>query len=143
MNQLDRVTPSDIAAVALDLVAETAAAIRQSEEQAAHALVREHEIANEIKKELERAELRAESAETMLRLAETQVEQMLAAAAEAAKEIESLRSELAAKVTAIQTIVDAIRTQLPTTLSVPTEEAADVSSTAKRSPFLRIHSGRT
>ena len=82
-------------------------------------------------------------AETMLRLAETQIEQMLAAAAEAAKEIETLRSQLAAKVTAIQTIVDAIRTQLPTTLTVPTEEAADVSSTAKRSPFLRIHSGRT
>jgi len=79
MSQLDQVTSSDLAAVALDLVAESAAAIRQSEEQAAHALLRERDIANEIKKELERAELRAESAETMLRLAETQIEQMLAA----------------------------------------------------------------
>ena len=70
MNQLDPVTSSDLAAVALDLVAETAAGIRQSDEQSAHALQRERDIANEIREELGRAELRAERAEAMVRLAE-------------------------------------------------------------------------
>jgi chromosome segregation ATPase len=135
MSQLDPVTSSDLAAVALDLVAEIAVGIRQSDEQSAHALQRERDIANEIREELGRAELRTERAEAMVRLAETQIEQMLAAAEQADKELEDLRSQLAAKTaelaaserragnaeTVIEQIVDAIRTQLPTKLSIPTE----------------------
>lgn len=135
MSQLDPVTSSHLAAVALDLVAETAAGIRQSDEQSAHALQRERDIANEIREELGRAELRAKRAEAMVRLAETQIEQMLAAAAQVDKELEDLRSQLAAKTaelaaserragnaeTVIEQIVDAIRTQLPTKLSISTE----------------------
>ena len=136
MSQLDPVTSSDLAAVALDLVAEIAVGIRQSDEQSAHALQRERDIANEIREELGRAEpRRTERAEAMVRLAESQIEQMLAAAAQVDKELEDLRSQLAAKTaelaaserragnaeTVIEQIVDAIRTQLPTKLSIPTE----------------------
>ncbi|TLG71250.1 hypothetical protein [Methylocystis sp. B8] len=111
--------PSDLVTVALSLVAEAAVAIRESEEQSALALLRERDIANEIKEELVRAELRAERTEEMLRLAEAQIEQMLAAAEQADKELEDLRSQLAAEVAGIQTIIEAIRTQLPTKAGRP------------------------
>ena len=124
----------DVAA-ALNLVSETAAAIKAFDEQAARALMRAHEVADAVKEELARAELRAERAETMLRLAEAQIEQMLAAAEQADKELEILRSQLAAKTAefaaserrgddaeaAIERIVAVIRAQLPAKLNVPSE----------------------
>ena len=120
---------------ALNLVSETAAAIKAFDEQAAQALMRAHEVADAVKEELGRAELRAERAETMLRLAEAQIEQMLAAAAQADKELEILRSQLAAKTAefaaserrgddaeaAIEQIVAVIRAHLPAKLNVPLE----------------------
>ena len=135
MNKFAQDTPSDLATVALSLVSETAAAIKESEEQAAHALLREREIAKGIQEELEQAELRADRAETMLRLAEVQIEQMMATAEQMRGDLERLQSRLAVReaelVTstrradeaeaATQKIVDAIRTQLPVKLSVPTE----------------------
>jgi hypothetical protein len=135
MNKLVPDTPSDLAAVALSLVSETAAAIKESEAQATHALLREREIAKAIKEELGRAELRAERAETMLRLAEVQIEQMMAAAEQMRADLEHLHSRLAVREAqlatstrradeaeaATQKIVDAIRTRLPVKLSVPTE----------------------
>ena len=116
-------------------MSETAAAIKAFEEQAAHALMRAHEVADAVKEELGRAELRAESAETMLRLAEAQVEQMSAAGEQAHEELKSLRSQLASKTTelaaaerradhaetAIERIADVIRAQLPAKLSIPPE----------------------
>ena len=120
----------DVAA-ALNLVSETAAAIKAFDEQAAQALMRAHEVADAVKEELGRAELRAERAETMLRLAEAQIEQMFAAVEQAHHELEILRSQLASKTaelaaserrghdaeTAIEQIVDVIRAQLPAKLS--------------------------
>ncbi len=120
---------------ALNLVSETAAAIKAFDEQAAQALMRAHEVADAVKEELARAELRAERAETMLRLAEAQIEQMLAVAEQAAKELEILRSQLAAKTAefaaserrgddaeaAIEQIVAVIRAHLPDKLDVPSE----------------------
>ena len=120
---------------ALNLVSETAAAIKAFEEQATQALMRAHEVADAVKEELGRAELRAESAETMLRLAEAQVEQMSAAVEQAHEELEWLRSQLASKTTelaaaerradhaetAIERIAGVIRAQLPAKLSIPPE----------------------
>ncbi|ULO23786.1 ABC transporter permease [Methylocystis sp. SB2] len=120
---------------ALNLVSETAAAIKAFDEQAAQALMRAREVADAVKEELGRAELRAERAETMLRLAEAQIEQMLAAAEQADNELELLRSQLAAKTAeyaaserrgddaeaAIERIVAVIRAQLPAKLNVPSE----------------------
>jgi chromosome segregation ATPase len=135
MNEFAQDTPSDLAAVALSLVAEAAAAIRASEEQAAHALLREREIAKEIQEQLGPAELRAERAETMLHLAEAQIEQMMAAAEQMRGQLEHLQSQLAGREAelaasirraneaeaATQKIVNAIRTHLPVKLNVPTE----------------------
>jgi len=118
---------------ALNLVSETAKAIKAFDEQAAQALMRAQEVADVVREELDLAELRAERAETMLRLAEAQIEQMLAAAEEADKKLEILRSQLAAKTAefaaserrgddaeaAIERIVDVIRAQLPAKLNVP------------------------
>jgi chromosome segregation ATPase len=135
MNEFAQDTPSDLATVALNLVSEAAAAIRAYEEQAAHALMREREIAKEIHEQLGRAELRAERAETMLHLAETQIEQMMAAAEQMRGQLEHLQSQLAGREAelaasirraneaeaATQKIVHAIRTHLPVKLNVPTE----------------------
>jgi hypothetical protein len=135
LNEFAQDTPPDLATDALNLVSETAAAIKESEEQAAHALLREREIAKEIQEELGRAELRAERAETMLRLAEAQIEQMIAADEQLRGDLEHLQSRLALREAglaastrraneaeaATQKIVDAIRTHLPVKLSVPTE----------------------
>ena len=120
----------DVAA-ALNLVSETAAAIKAFDEQAAQALMRAHEVADAVKEDLGRAELRAERAETMLRLAEAQIEQMFAAVEQAHHELKTLRAQLVSKtaelaaserraldaVTAIEKIADVIRAQLPAKLS--------------------------
>jgi chromosome segregation ATPase len=135
MKKIDQDPLSDPVTVALNLVSETAAAIRQSEEQSAHALQREREIAREIQEQLGRAESRAERAETMLRLAEAQIEQLMAAAEQMRDDLEHLKSQLAVREAELATstgradeaeagmqkVVDAIRTHLPVKLSVPTE----------------------
>ena len=124
----------DSATAALDLVSETAAAIRELEKQSAQAVARAHDVANAVKEKLERAEARAERAEAALRQAEAEVAKLTAANVQTRKELEVLQSCLAAKEAelaaseqraksverraddadaAIQKIVDAIRTQLP------------------------------
>jgi chromosome segregation ATPase len=89
---------SDKVVAALNLVSETATAIKAFEEQAAHALMRAQEVANAVREDLDRAELRAERAETMLRLTEDQVEQMSTAIQHAHQEIEALQSQLDSKI---------------------------------------------
>lgn len=88
---------SDEVVAALNLVSETAAAIKAFEDQARHALVRAQEVADAVREDLGRVELRAERAETMLRVAEAQVEQMSAAIEHAHQEIEALQSQLDSK----------------------------------------------
>ncbi|MBG0792161.1 ABC transporter permease [Methylocystis sp. H62] len=126
---------SDDVAAALNLVSETAEAIKAFEEQAAHALMRAREVADAVREELDRAEQRAERAEAMLGLAETQVEQMSVAIERAHQEIEVLQSQLDSKAAelaaserradnaedAIEGILDVIRARLPAKLNVPPE----------------------
>ncbi|MGE3266479.1 hypothetical protein [Methylocystis sp.] len=89
---------SDKVAAALNLVSETATAIKAFEEQAAQALMRAQEVADAVREDLDRAELRAERTETMLRLTEDQVEQMSTAIQDAHQEIEALQSQLDSKI---------------------------------------------
>lgn len=126
---------SDKLVAALDFIAETATTIRQFEEQASLALMRAQEIADVVREDLDRAELRAECAETNLRLTEDQVEQMSAAIEHAHQEIEALRSQLNSKTielaaseqraddaeATIEQIMDVIRAQLPAKLDVPSK----------------------
>ncbi|RNJ50585.1 ABC transporter permease [Methylocystis hirsuta] len=124
----------DDAAAALELVSETAAAIREFEKQSAQAVARAHAAANALKEKLERAETRSERAEAALRQAEAEVEDLAAAIVQTHSDLEMLQSQTAAKEAelaaseqrmkdaecraenadaAIQRIMDAIRTQLP------------------------------
>lgn len=126
---------SDEVAAVLNLVSETATAIKAFEEQAANALMRAQEVADAVREDLGHAELRAKRAETMLRLTEDHVEQMSAAIEHAHQEIEALRSQLNSKTVelaaseqraddaeaSIERIMDVIRAQLPAKLDVPSE----------------------
>lgn len=126
---------TDEVAAALNLVSETAAAIEAFKEQSAQALTRAQEVADIVREELRRSELRANRAEEMVRLAEDQVEQMSAALGHAQEELEALRSQLASKTEelaaserradntgiAIERIVDVIRMHLPAKLGVSLE----------------------
>jgi septal ring factor EnvC (AmiA/AmiB activator) len=127
VNAPQRPHGSDVVASALNLVSETAAAIKEFEGQAAQALARAHGVADAVKEELARAELRAERAETMLRLAEDQIAQMSQEIERTNRELEALQAELSARATeltaseqradaaeaAVQTILDVIRARLP------------------------------
>ncbi len=135
-------SPSDDkATVALEMVSEAAAAIRELEEQSAQAVARAQDIANSIVNQLEAAEARAERAETAQRDAETAVQELSAALARTRSDLEITRRQLAKKSeeltqtedrlrlaeadargahlraneahAKIEQIVDAIRTQLP------------------------------
>ncbi|MGE3264305.1 MAG: ABC transporter permease [Methylocystis sp.] len=88
----------DEVVAALNLVSETATAIKAFEEQAAQALMRAQEVADAVREDLGRAELRAERAETMQRLSEAHVEQMSATIEQAHQEIEVLQSQLDSKI---------------------------------------------
>jgi rubrerythrin len=88
----------DEVVAALNLVSETATAIKAFEDQAAQALMRAQEVADAVREDLDRAELRAERAETMQRLTEDQVEQMSTAIQDAHQEIEALQSQLDSKI---------------------------------------------
>ncbi|HTO79845.1 MAG TPA: ABC transporter permease [Methylocystis sp.] len=132
---------NDKAAVALEMVSEAAAAIRELEEQSAHAVARAQDLANSIVNQLEAAEARAERAEAAQRDAETAVQELSAALARTRSDLEITRRQLAKKSeelsqtedrlrlaeadargahlraneahAKIEQIVDAIRTQLP------------------------------
>lgn len=125
------------AAAALNLVSETAAAIRELEKQSAQAVARAHSVATAVKQNFERAEARADRAEAALRQAEAKVAELTAAITQTRKEIETLQSRLAAKEAdlaasrqraddadaAIQNIVEAIRTQLPVKPGIVAEKS--------------------
>lgn len=131
------VPDSDVVTAALDLVSETAAAIRELEKQSAQAVARAHDVANAVQEELERAETRAERAEEGLRLAEATVDELTTVAIQAREEIEALQSQLASTEAelavagrraedaeaAIEKIVHAIRSQLPANSSAAAEQA--------------------
>jgi len=132
---------NDKAAVALEMVSEAAAAIRDLEEQSAQAVARAQDLANSIVNQLESAEARAERAETAQRDAETAVQELSAALARTRSDLEITRRQLAKKSeelsqteerlrlaeaegrfaqqraneanAKIEQIVEAIRTQLP------------------------------
>ena len=132
---------NDKAAVALEMVSEAAAAIRELEEQSARAVARAQDLANSIVNQLESAEARAERAETAQRDAETAVQELSAALARTRSDLEIARRQLAKKSeelaqtedrlrlaeadargahlraheanSKIEQIVEAIRTQLP------------------------------
>ena len=128
---------------ALNLVSETAAAIRELENQSAQAVARAHNVANAVKEKLEGAETRAERAEAALRQSEAEVAELTTAIVQTRNDLESLQSRLAAKETelaaseqrgksaerraddadtAVQRIVEAIRTQLPVKSGVAAEQ---------------------
>src|SRR3974390_2502280 len=132
---------NDKAAVALEMVSEAAAAIRDLEEQSAQAVARAQDLATSIVNQREAAEARAERAETAQRDAETAVQELSAALARTRSDLEITRRQLAKKSeelsqtedrlrlaeadargahqraneahTKIEQIVEAIRTQLP------------------------------
>ena len=132
---------SDNATVALEIVSEAAAAIRQLEEQSAEAVTRAREVAASIVKKLETTEARAERAETALQKAEGEVAELTTIASKALHDLETAQRQLSAQDeqlaaaeerllftekkardaeqrateanSAIERIVDAIRTQLP------------------------------
>jgi len=139
--QQESVQSNDNAAVALAIVSEAAAAIRELEEQSAEAVVRAQDLANSIGKQLESTEARAERAETAQREAEAAVQELSAALARFRSDLENTRRQLAEKSeelsqtenrlrvaeeearvaqqraieanAKIEQIVEAIRTQLP------------------------------
>jgi len=100
MNLLDQqeLAPSnDSAAVALEMVSEAAAAIRELEEQSAQAVAHAHDVAGSFAKELESTEARAERAETAQRETEAQIKELSAAFARTRSDLEFARRQLAAK----------------------------------------------
>jgi len=139
--QRESVRSDDSAAVALAMVSEAAAAIRELEEQSAQAVARAQDLVNSIAKQLESEEARAERAETAQRLSEAEVKELSAAFARTRSDLEITRRQLAMKSeelsqtedrlrlaeaearaaqqraidanAKIEHIVDAIRTQLP------------------------------
>ena len=99
----------DKAAVALEMVSEAAAAIRELEEQSARAVARAQDLANSIVNQLESAEARAERAETAQRDAETAVQELSAALARTRSDLEIARRQLAKKTEELSQTEDRLR----------------------------------
>ena len=74
--QRDSVQSDDSAAVALAMVSEAAAAIREVEEQSAQAVAGAQDLVNSIAKQLESEEARAERSEKAQRLSEAEVKEL-------------------------------------------------------------------
>ena len=88
---------NDKAAVALDMVSEAAAAIRELEEESAHAVARARDLAASIAEQLEAMEARAERAEAAQREAEAEVKELSAALARTRSDLDISRRQLAKK----------------------------------------------
>ena len=95
--QRESVRSDDSAAVALAMVSEAAAAIKEVEEQSAQAVARAQDLVNSIAKQLESEEARAERAEEAQRLSEAEVKELSAAFARTRSELEIARRQLADK----------------------------------------------
>lgn len=125
----------DVVTSVLSLISETATALKGFENQAAQSLARAQELAENVKEQLDRARLRAEHAETMLRLAEDQIEKLSCDVDRTQEELERLQAELAERTTELAAseqradagnatlgaIVDVIRAQFPTKLKLLTD----------------------
>jgi len=107
--QREAVQSNDNAAVALEMVSEAAAAIRDLEEQSALTVVRARDLANSIGEELEAAEARADRAETAQREAEAAVQELSAALARTRSDFEITRRQLAKKSEELSKTEDRLR----------------------------------
>ena len=95
--QRGSVRSDDSAAVALAMVSEAAAAIKELEEESAQAVARAQDLVDTIAKQLESEEARAERAETAQRLSEAEVKELSAAFARTRSDLEIARRQLADK----------------------------------------------
>ena len=93
----ESVQSNDSAAVALEMVSEAAAAIRDLEEQSAQAVARARDHAASLVNQLEGVEARAERAEAAQREAEAAVQELSAALARTRSDLDIARRQLANK----------------------------------------------
>ena len=107
--QREFVQSDDKAAVALAMVSEAAAAIRELEEQSAQAVARAQDLVNSIAKQLESEEARAERAEEAQRLSEAEVKELSAAFARTRSDLEITRRQLADKSEELSQTEDRLR----------------------------------
>jgi len=107
--QRESVRSDDSAAVALAMVSEAAAAIRELEEQSAQAVARAQDLVNSIAKQLESEEARAERAEEAQRLSEAEVKELSAAFARTRSDLEITRRQLADKSEELSQTEDRLR----------------------------------
>jgi len=95
--QQKSVHSDDKAAIALAMVSESAATIKQLKEQSARAVTRAQDLVSSIAKKLEGEEARADRAETAQRLSEAEVKELAAALARTRSDLEITRQQLAEK----------------------------------------------
>jgi chromosome segregation ATPase len=107
--QRESLQSNDNAAVALEIVSEAAAAIRELEERCAQAVARAQDLANSIGKELESMEARAERAEAAQRETEAAVQELSAALARFRSDLDITRRELAKKSEELSQTEDRLR----------------------------------
>ena len=107
--QRESVQSNDNAAVALAMVSEAAAAIRELEEQYAQAVARAQDLVNSIAKQLESEEARAERAEEAHRVSEAEVKELSAAFARTRSDLEITRRQLAKKSEELSQTEDRLR----------------------------------
>ena len=105
----ESVQANDKAAVALEMVSEAAAAIKELEEQSAQAVARAQDLVNSIAKQLESEEARAERAEEAQRLSEAEVKELSAAFARTRSDLEITRRQLADKSEELSQTEDRLR----------------------------------
>jgi chromosome segregation ATPase len=107
--QREAVQSNDNAAVALDMVSDAAAAIRELEEQSAHAVARAQDLTASLVEQLEATEARAERAEAALQEAEAAVQELSAALARTRSDFEISRRQLAKKSEELSKTEDRLR----------------------------------
>ena len=91
----ESVQSNDYAAVALEMVSEVAASIRELEEQSAQAVARAQDLANSILEQLESAETRAERAEAAQRESKAEGQELSAALGRTRADLDVARQQLA------------------------------------------------
>ena len=107
--QRDSLQSNDNAAVALEMISEAAAAIRELEEQSAQAVARVQDFANSVGKQLESTDARAERAEAAQREAEAAVQELSAALARFRSDLDTTRRQLAKKSEELSQTEDRLR----------------------------------
>jgi chromosome segregation ATPase len=107
--QLESDPSDDNAAVALTMVADAAAAVRELEERSAQAIAHAQDLANSIGKQLESTKARAERAETAQRETEAAVQELSAALARFRSDLEITRRQLTKKSEELSRTEDRLR----------------------------------